>query len=207
MQPDCPRDRCNWKHTPPGRSSLHRVVLPSIPLETITLSGASPVVFKGRSGGGTLSLEPLQKLFPSLLSSFAVVEERNQLHYGPRLGCCEERSRICEKEVGVVLHQRIVIANARIIALSSRSVIGQKSEVKAIVWEKHTLWIRRDECGNMNRIQRIDHGDPSYQYSQKKTRERELLLGILNRFKNAATVHEIGAAGSTDDYIIASSAT
>ena len=74
------------------------------------------MVFKGRDRSGTLLLDPLQQLFPLRFRSFAIVEKGNQLYDGPRFGCSEERACFCEKEIGVVLHQPIVVADARIIA-------------------------------------------------------------------------------------------
>ena len=123
-QSDCPRDRHTWERTPPGRFALRPVVLPSISLKTPTLSGASPVVFKGRGSSRTLFLDPLQQLLPLCFCSFSIVEKGNQLYDGPRLGGSEEGACFCEKEIGVVLHQRIVIADTRVIAFPGCTLVG-----------------------------------------------------------------------------------
>ena len=94
-----------------------------------------------------------------------------------------------------------MIADSRIIAFSCSKIIGQESEVELVAWKKHTLWIGRDEGGNMRRIQCIEYGDSACQTSQANIRKRELLLGILNGFKHGTTVHEVGAIRSTYDYI------
>lgn len=81
------------------------------------------MVFKGCDRSGTLLLDPFQQLFPLRLRPFAIVEEGNQLDDGPRFGYSEERARFCEKEIGVVFHQPIVIADARVIAFHGCTLV------------------------------------------------------------------------------------
>ena len=205
-RPDCPRDRCTWERTPPDRPALRRVVLSSIPLKTPTFSDASPVVFKGRDRSGTLLLDLLQQLFPLRFRSFAIVEKGNQLYDGPRFGCSEERACFCEKEIGVVLHQPIVVADARIIAFPGCTLVREEDEVKMVVGEKKVLRIGGEKSGNKIRIQRIDYRESDHQHSRENIRKGELLFGILDAFKNRAAIHDIRATRSTDSYIIPSSA-